>query len=201
MVSSSAVLLVWCDSFFCDYAISLEWCVKIYCFANQADLKYLKQNYPTRKWGAGGGGGGEMARNFLFKCFHQRNCVWLHVCRGEYENVWTWIWELLYITTKDKEQTCSFIPATMFQRKFLKIIYLNELRIWNVCPVHFLCNQNQVYCLILLQLLCARILIFQKPWSMLHSTHRLDCALGWNNLSSKVARAYRMKQGLQEKQP
>lgn len=36
---------------------------------------------------------------------------------------------------------------------------------------------------------------------MFHSTHRLDCALRWNNLSPKVAKAYRMKQGLQEKKP
>lgn len=64
MVSSSAVLLVWCDSFFCDYAISLEWCVKIYCFANQADLKYLKQNYPIRKRG-----GGKWQETFFLNAF------------------------------------------------------------------------------------------------------------------------------------
>lgn len=85
MVSSSAGLLdLWfgvTHSF--DYTISLDRCIKIYCFVNQADLKYcLAAELPYKETRGANG-----KKLLLFKCFQQRNCVWLHVCQGEYEKM------------------------------------------------------------------------------------------------------------------
>lgn len=59
-----------------------------------------------------------MARNFLFKSFHQEILLG---CMSAKETCFKKDVKLnLYIKTKDKDQAYYFIPATVFQRKFLK---------------------------------------------------------------------------------
>lgn len=101
--------------------------------ASQGDLKYCPAvELPSKKTRKGGNG----KKLFLFKYFHQKKiCL---AARREWKDI------KLNFLHKKQRQTLGVLlfSSHNVSEETIKSSYLNELRIRNICSMHFQCNQN-----------------------------------------------------------